>query len=208
MTSIWEETFQKIPYLWGHAPADSAVQTAALFSSHGFRTVLVPGAGYGRNARPFVDRGMDVTGLELSETAVDLAGKQPFSMTMMQGDISELPSLTGTFDGIYSHALLHLLPPGTHEAFVRHCFQRLNPGGCMVHTTITPEAPMFGRGTKLADHYYEASPGVPLYFYTEERLRPLFSEAAQLDISMMLEPNKEHPEKAPFPYWHITAWKT
>lgn len=39
------------------------------------KNILIPGIGYGRNAQVFRENGMSVTGIEISQTAIDLAKK-------------------------------------------------------------------------------------------------------------------------------------
>jgi len=43
------------------------------FVEHTIQNVLIPGIGYGRNAQIFTDSVMTLTGVEISQTAVDLA---------------------------------------------------------------------------------------------------------------------------------------
>jgi hypothetical protein len=66
MTEFWEENFAEKQEMWGLEPARSAVLARDLFAEKGIMKVLVPGMGYGRNARVFTDSGMAVTGIEQS----------------------------------------------------------------------------------------------------------------------------------------------
>lgn len=75
MTEFWEEAFKDKQEMWGLAPAKSAVLTKDFFVGQQVKSVLIPGIGYGRNAQIFMDNGMTVTGIEISQTAIDLAGK-------------------------------------------------------------------------------------------------------------------------------------
>lgn len=43
------------------------------FARVGAKKILIPGIGHGRNARPFLECLMSVTGIEISETAIGLA---------------------------------------------------------------------------------------------------------------------------------------
>ena len=73
MTEFWEASFRDRQEMWGWAPADSAVDTVELFNGYGLNKILIPGIGYGRNAGIFTDNGFEVTGIEISETAIELA---------------------------------------------------------------------------------------------------------------------------------------
>lgn len=59
--------------MWGFDPTDSAVYAAGFFREKEIKNILIPGIGYGRNAKLFLDDGTKVTGIEISKTAIDLA---------------------------------------------------------------------------------------------------------------------------------------
>lgn len=73
MAEFWEEAFKDKQEMWGFEPAKSAFIGKNIFVKNDVRTVLIPGIGYGRNAEVFRDHGMTVTGIEISQTAIDLA---------------------------------------------------------------------------------------------------------------------------------------
>ena len=61
--------------MWGWTPADSTMTTLELFRKNKLKNILVPGFGYGRNAKVFADNSFKVTGIEISKTAIDLGRK-------------------------------------------------------------------------------------------------------------------------------------
>jgi 2-polyprenyl-3-methyl-5-hydroxy-6-metoxy-1,4-benzoquinol methylase len=73
MAEFWETSFKDKQEMWGWEPADSAIETLELFKKHGLNEILIPGFGYGRNAKIFTEEGLKVTGIEISETAIGLA---------------------------------------------------------------------------------------------------------------------------------------
>jgi hypothetical protein len=75
MAEFWEEAFKNKQEMWGFVPAQSAVLTKDFFVQHNIKNILIPGIGYGRNAKILIDNGMTVTGIEISQTAIDLAHK-------------------------------------------------------------------------------------------------------------------------------------
>ena len=72
-TELWEAVFAEKRMMWGVEPTRSAVFASDYFARKGVTDVLIPGVGYGRNAKPFLERKMAVTGIEISETAIGLA---------------------------------------------------------------------------------------------------------------------------------------
>jgi len=76
MTEFWEKAFTEKQLMWGVEPAQSAIVASDYFARMGAKDVLIPGVGYGRNAKAFLARGISVTGIEISETAIALARAQ------------------------------------------------------------------------------------------------------------------------------------
>lgn len=110
MSEFWETNFRDKQEMWGWEPADSSFDALALFEKHGLHKILIPGFGYGRNAKIFTGSGFDVTGIEISETAIDLAKKHfGDSVKVYQGSVSSMPFDQELYDGIFSYSLIHLL---------------------------------------------------------------------------------------------------
>ena len=72
---FWEKNFIEKQEMWGFEPSRSAVLAKDFFLQKAVKTVLIPGIGYGRNAQIFRENGMEVTGIEISKTAIEMAGK-------------------------------------------------------------------------------------------------------------------------------------
>lgn len=51
---------------------------------------------------------------------------------MYHGSVNEMPFDNKLYDGIFSHALLHLLNGQEREKFIEDCYNQLKPGGYMV----------------------------------------------------------------------------
>ena len=73
---FWEFNFQDKKIMWGLQPADVTLEAKALFRKNNIDKILIPGFGYGRNAKIFIEVAFSVRGIELSKTVFDLAKKQ------------------------------------------------------------------------------------------------------------------------------------
>src|SRR5690554_3605333 len=110
MPEFWEKAFQDNQEMWGFEPAESTKLVHDLFVENKVKNVLIPGIGYGRNAKIFMDSGMEVTGIEISKTAIDLAQKHfGDDLIIYHGSVEKMPFDLKVYDGIYSYALIHLL---------------------------------------------------------------------------------------------------
>ena len=66
MREYWEIKYKDGGLMWDFLPSDSAIKTLDIFKSNKLNQILIPGFGYGRNARVFIENGFDVTGIEIS----------------------------------------------------------------------------------------------------------------------------------------------
>ena len=95
---------------WGFEPADSAIIAKDLFHQKKIKSILIPGIGYGRNAKTFIENGIKVSGIEISAKAIDLARKaNGLDIKIYHGSVTEMPYDNIIYEGIFCYALIHLL---------------------------------------------------------------------------------------------------
>lgn len=199
MAEFWETSFVEKDLMWGQKPTDSAVYAAEYFHSNHAAEILIPGIGYGRNAIPFLEKKMSVTGIEISETAIKLARNQMgFKFPIHHGSVDQMPFDRRTYDGIFCHGLIYLLSSDGRNKLIRDCFNQLNPGGSMVFTVISKNAPMYGEGRHLGKDLFERLPGVQMFFYGSESIKREFEPFGLIDISEVDEPNEKGDTTLPF----------
>ncbi|MDD4191356.1 MAG: class I SAM-dependent methyltransferase [Mangrovibacterium sp.] len=151
MTEYWESSYREMQTLWGFEPSDSAILSKDFFLVHKAKEILIPGIGYGRNAKIFCDAGFNVTGIEISRTAVELArNKNELDTRIFNGSVTEMPFDKKVDDGIFCYALVHLLNSRERRKFIQDCFNQLKPGGYMIFTAVSKKASMHGSGKQLS----------------------------------------------------------
>ncbi len=200
MAEFWERSFQEKQMMWGEGPTLSALFAREFFVERGVKNVLVPGIGYGRNARPFMEAGMHVTGIEISETAIDLArSKMRLDIPIHHGSVSDMPFDAQTYDGIFCHGLIHLMDERHREKLVRDSYGQLATDGMMIFTAVSTKAASYGKGTKIGPQRYEQFGGVQLYFYDETSMRREFGEYGLVEVHEISEPaGKDGGTEMPF----------
>lgn len=185
---FWEKSFTEKQEMWGFEPAKSAVLTKDFFVAHGVKDVLVPGFGYGRNAEVLRENGMKVTGIEISQTAIEMARKHYGNeMTIYHGSVTEMPFDKEMYDGVFCYALIHLLDGSERKKLIQDCYAQLRVGGYMVFTVISKEAPTYGKGRYLSKDRYEMFGGVNMYFYDREAIQAEFGNAGLFEVSEVTE---------------------
>lgn len=204
MTELWEAAFVKNQLMWGHAQSRSALFAAEVFARAGAKDVLIPGVGYGRNAKAFLDRGMSVTGIEISATAIGLARSElGLTIPIHHGSVTDMPFDDRTYDGIFCYGLLYLLDAEARARVLRACHAQLASDGQMIFTLIAKEAPMYGKGQHLGEDWYEPHPGVRMYFYDEASIARDFGPLGRVEQSRIDEP----AGSGTFPFINVTCKK-
>jgi SAM-dependent methyltransferase len=190
VTEFWESAFNKMQLGWGLEPTALASLACDYLTKAGAQNVLIPGIGYGRNAKPFLARGMAVTGIEISETAIELARSQlGLDIPIFHGSVTDMPFEDQQYDGIFCHGLLYLLDGSGRQKLLGDCYRQLTPGGHMIFTLISKQAPMYGQGPQLGEDWYERLPGLPMYFYDAQSVKREFAAHGLLTFSEVDEPS-------------------
>ncbi len=205
---FWESSFQSKQAMWGLEPANTAIETAALFQREGLSNILIPGFGYGRNAKVFIDTGFLVTGIEISETAISLAKKHyGVDILVHHGAVVDMPYDKALYDGIFCYALVHLLDEVERAKLIGDCFSQLTVGGLMVFTAISKSASTYQQGQKVAKDTFLTQHGVRLFFYDQASIEEEFGPYGLLGSKEVQEPVKHAKGKLAQSFWQITCRK-
>lgn len=204
---FWESSFIEKQTMWGFEPTDSAILTKDFFLERNVKDLLIPGIGYGRNAKVFIENGINVTGIEISKTAIDLARQNGIDSRIFHGSVTDMPFDNKLYDGIFSHALIHLLNKCEREKFIKDCYNQLKPNGYMVFTAVSKEAPMFGKGKQLDKDYFEIMEGVKMFFYDFDSIKQEFGKYGLVEFSEIDEENKNMKNKPPIKFILIKCKK-
>ncbi|MCP1092279.1 class I SAM-dependent methyltransferase [Peribacillus castrilensis] len=207
MTEIWESSFIENQMMWGFEPSDSAILTKDFFLEKKVKDLLIPGIGYGRNAKVFTDNGIHVTGIEISKTAIELARQNDLNLNIFHGSVTDMPFDNKLYDGIFCYALIHLLNNREREKFIKDCFNQLKPNGYMIFTTISKGAPMFGKGKQLGKDYFEIMEGMKMFFYDSDSIKQEFGNYGLIEFSEIVEPHKNMENKPPFKFIMVKCQK-
>jgi SAM-dependent methyltransferase len=133
------------------------------------------GCGAGNYAIYFTSMGFDVTGVDISPTAIKIAKenakKKGVKCNFLVADVlGDLDGVKETFDFAYDWELLHHIFPENRRKYCKNVHGILNPGGKYLSVCFSEKDPHFGGVGK----YRETRLGTILYFSSEEELRDLF----------------------------------
>jgi SAM-dependent methyltransferase len=188
MTEFWEENFKDKQKMWGEGPAPAAILASDYFKESNVKNVLIPGIGYGRNAVPFIEAGMQVTGIEISQTAISIAKEQMgIDSTIHHGSVTDMPFDSKKYDGNFCYALIHLLGDEERKKLIENCYKQLVSGGVMIFVAVSTKAPNFRKGIQIGKNRFEQHGGAQIYFYDEESIREEFAEYGLQEIQEVHE---------------------
>ncbi|GAB3337859.1 class I SAM-dependent methyltransferase [Marivirga atlantica] len=188
MTEFWEQAFKDNQEMWGAEPAKSTVITKDFFAKHNIKNVLIPGIGYGRNAQIFRKNGMSVTGIEISQTAIDIAHEHfGNDLLIHHGSVTEMPFDDKLYEGIFCYGLIYLLNIDERKKLIQDCFNQLTETGFMVFTAITKDAQTYGQGKLVSQDRFEMFGGVKIFFYDKESIKEEFGDYGLLETTEVIE---------------------
>ncbi|MDO8930038.1 MAG: class I SAM-dependent methyltransferase, partial [Bacteroidota bacterium] len=176
MSEYWENKYKEIGTQWQYESADSAIIARDLFIKNGFHKILIPGIGYGRNAKPFIESGMDVTGIEISGTAIQLARESGLDFPIHHGSVTRMPFDKVEYDGIYCYALLHLFNLTDRRQLLKNCYNQLRKDGMMVFVVVSKEyKKLYGKGKLVSKDRFWIEKGLTVFFYDSVSIEKEFS---------------------------------
>ncbi|UZR98384.1 class I SAM-dependent methyltransferase [Chondrinema litorale] len=198
-TEFWEANFVEKKEIWGFEPAKSTVIARDFFVEKSVKNILVPGFGYGRNAQVFREAGIDITGIEISKTAIEMARKHyGTEMTIHYGSVTEMPFDNKQYEGIFCYSLIHLLDQVDREKLIADCYNQLAENGYMIFIAISKKAPTYGKGQLISKDQYEIFDGVKMFFYDQESIKSEFKNVGLFEVTEVEEN---------FPFYFIKCQK-
>jgi len=133
------------------------------------------GCGTGNYAIYLASTGFEVTGIDISPTAIKIAkenakkkeAKCNFLVIDVLGNLDEVKE---TFDFAYDWEMLHHIFPEQRKKYVENVYRILNPKGKYLSVCFSEKDLEFGGSGK----YRQTPLGTILYFSSEDELRDLF----------------------------------
>lgn len=204
MDEFWESAYSGNDKMWGETSTDNASNVLELFQKNKIKSVLIPGFGYGRNAKVFYDNGLNVTGIEISKTAIERARKY-FStdVTIHYGSVTDMPFDETHFESIYCYSLIHLLDKADRSKLIEDCYAQLKPNGLMVFVALSINDKRFGIGEEIKKNTFHSPHGLTLYFYDEQAVNEEFGKYNIQSLGEINEPEENPNER----HWMIICKK-
>jgi SAM-dependent methyltransferase len=156
------------------------------------------GCGAGNYVTYLASLGFDATGIDFSETAIEIArrfsSQKDANCTFLVADVlGDMSEINGMFDFAYDWELLHHIFPPDREKYAQTVYDLLNPGGRYLSVCFSEDSPQFGGQGK-----YRITPlNTVLYFSSEDEIESLFTPLFDIeDLKTIDVVGKFSPHKA------------
>jgi len=161
-------------------------------------TVLDLGCGTGNYAIYLAKLGFRVTGIDISQTAIQLAkdNAQKANVTcefLVGNVIEEHVFMEKRYEFIYDWEMLHHIYPEDRPKYIRNVHDHLSDEGLYLSVCFNMDDPNFGGKGK----YRKTPLGTKLYFSTSNELRELYEPWFNIQVLKTIEvPGKHVPHIA------------
>jgi SAM-dependent methyltransferase len=146
------------------------------------------GCGTGNYAVYLAGRGFDVTGVDISPTALRIAEKNAAKMRVecnfiVADVLGDLKEVMGAFGFSFDWELLHHIFPQHRVHYVKNVWKKLKPKGLHMSLCFSENCKSFGGSGK----YRRTQLGTTLYFSSENELLELFGQFFHLEDLRTIE---------------------
>lgn len=175
----WDNDYRRRGRLWGGSARGFHGITAA-------SRILELGCGDGKTVSQLVQRGCQVTAIDLSPHAAMLcrhACTDPDPPEILIADARKTPFLNETFDIILaSHIAGHLTAEGRRE-LADEVFRLLVPGGMLHFCDFSCDDFRYGRGTETGPGTFVRNNGIATHYFTDTEVLEMFLGLAAESLS-------------------------
>ncbi|MDE1818820.1 MAG: class I SAM-dependent methyltransferase [Thaumarchaeota archaeon] len=170
MSKIWDDIYAKDTAFFGDEPSKFAIKCYDIMKKNNLKRVLEIGCGQGRDCLFFASKGMEVTALDYSQTAINSLlekSQKNIRINARVHDVKKpLPSGDGMFDAVYSHMFFSMRFTTNELRFVFQEVKRvLRKDGFHFFSVRNRNDKFYGQGTKIDDNTYDIN-GFQIRFFT------------------------------------------
>ncbi|MNO38366.1 Methyltransferase domain protein [compost metagenome] len=186
MKDYWNNRFINDGYIWGEQPSKTVFEAKKLFELNNVKSILVPGAGYGRNTKILSDI-FQVDAIEISSEAILLAKQWDNRSCFIEGSIFEPQFNNKIYDAMYCYDLIHLFTASERMRLIEICIQRLETGGIYYFTCFSNKDESYGKGNEIEENTFEYKKGKISHFFDEDDLIDHFKDTEIIETGEIEE---------------------
>jgi SAM-dependent methyltransferase len=173
-TQFWNERFDKEEFIFGKEPNEYLVDQSSRYLKSG-NSVLCIADGEGRNGVWLAKQGMQVTGFDVSDVALEKAKQfardNQVKIQYSLCDANGFDWRANTYDAVIG-IFIQFADPAMRARIFQQVHQALKPGGIFILQGYTPKQLEFKTG----------GPSLIEHLYTEEMINALAKDFEILDL--------------------------
>ncbi len=209
----WELAWKEGRWQELSPPLPAVSEFAEYLKEVGARTVLDLGCGAGRHTILLARAGFQVTGLDVSETALSelqaRLGKAGLAnVSLVKHEMSELPFIDEYFDALVSTNVLHHGTGSKIKRFLSEAHRVMKRTGAAFIVTLSKKDFRYGNGKRLESDTYLFTEGdekgIVHHFFSNDELQAYFSQFEILSVKEELIP----VEKGNRAHFHLRLRKS
>jgi len=139
--------------------------------------VLELGCGNGKTLVALARRGWDVTGVEISPSALELAGEElkrsGLGAKLEVANAGDLHFADGSFGAVFAYHVLDHLPAPERGRAVSEALRVLTPGGALYVRTFSANDMRYGTGREVEPDTFERGTGIATHYFRPEEVESL-----------------------------------
>lgn len=175
--AFWDARYAK-GLVYGTQPTSVARRLAQLFHREGVVRLFDAGCGSGRDTLYFAGEGFVVTGLDLSERAIERARQRAsaegIGVSLLVGDLLSTDVPGEPFDATVAIHLVHLQPEPIRRAMVNRLWGLTRDGGLFAMANYSTEEAGFTTWAPFPERNTRVDPkGKLVHFFDDEDLDTL-----------------------------------
>jgi SAM-dependent methyltransferase len=146
------------------------------------------GCGNGKSSAHLREHGCVVTGIDISETAVNICRERLPDALFLPADAACLPFPDQAFDLVLLvHVLEHLGAPDRTKA-IEEAWRVLVEGGTLYIQSFSVRDLRNGKGERIGDNSYRRGNGINYHYFDETEILSLVPSGCQFDLEEVSDP--------------------
>ncbi len=145
--------------------------------------VLELGCGDGKTLSALCGAGFEVTGIDVSPTAVKFAGKKTGKKArLIVGDVCKLPFRDNSFDAVIGVHVFDHLSQTERTSAANEATRVLKPGGLLFFQGFSVNDDRFGSGVEVEQNTFRRKNNVWYHYFSLEEVENLFRGMAVMQL--------------------------
>jgi len=175
--AFWEARYAR-GLVYGTEPTSVARRLVAVFRAHGVQRIVEAGCGSGRDALLYAREGFEVTGTEISGSALrwvrERAQAESLRITLLRDDLAETRLPPGSFDAAVAMHVIHLQPAPVRQTMVSQLWRLTRDDGLIAMANYSTHEAGYATWDPYPESNTRVDPkGKVVHFFDEADVRAL-----------------------------------